>query len=384
MRKILVLMIIAVIAVFSLAVPVSTAQAEGVEPIKAKSACLIDKRTGELLYGQRENERHPIASMVKIMTALLTFESIDRGELSLDEMICISENASGMGGSQMFLDQGLDYPVTDLLKGVIVVSANDACVALAERVSGSEEAFVAKMNARAAELGMINTNFVNATGLPKAGGYSSAQDVAIMLQELTRHEKYYDYSKIWLEEYTHPDGRKTIFTNTNKFVRFYEECDGGKTGFTSEAKFCLAACATRADTKLISVVIGADDSKTRFSESKRLLGYGFANYKTEVILIKGDHAFDAPVRKGVLSSVPCGVKEDLTILNKIGTEESSPDYEMEYYDVSAPIMRGDVVGKCTLIIDGKRYERDLIALEDVRKASLSDFYEKILGHWASK
>ena len=383
MKKLVLIAIITVFAALLLSAPILEARAETISPIKAKSAYLMDKRTGETLYGQREDVELPIASMVKIMTALLTFETIEKGDLTLEETVRISEDAAGMGGSQMFLDRGLEYPVSDLLKGVIVVSANDACVALAERICGSEEAFVAKMNARAVELGMTHTHFVNATGLPKEGGHSSAHDVALMLRQLTSHVKYFDYSKIWLEEYTHPDGRKTIFTNTNKFVRFYEECDGGKTGFTSEARFCLAASATRGDTKLISVVIGADDSKTRFSESKRLLSFGFANYKTEVIVKADAHAFDAPVRKGVVSSVPCGVSEDLTILNRIGWEGTAPDYEMEYYEVSAPISRGDVVGKCTLIVDGKRYERDLIALEDVKKASLSDFYEKILERWAS-
>ena len=383
MKKLFLITAIVIAMTFVLAAPILETRAETLSSIKAKSAYLMDKGTGEKLYGQREEEELPIASMVKIMTALLTFEAVDRGDITLEEKVCISEEAAGMGGSQMFLDRGLEYPVTDLIKGVIVVSANDACVALAERMCGSEEAFVARMNERAAELGMTHTRFVNATGLPKAGGYSSARDVALMLSELTTHEKYFDYSKIWLEEYTHPDGRTTIFTNTNKFVRFYDECDGGKTGFTSEAKFCLAASATRGDTKLISVVIGADDSKTRFAESKRLLSYGFASYKTEVILEKGRHAFDAPVKKSALGYVPCGVAKDLSLLRKVGEEGAAPDHEVEYFDVSAPISRGDVVGKCALILNGKRYEADLIALEDVPKASLSDYYGKILGRWAS-
>ena len=383
MKKLFLIAVFTIISLLFIAAPTFSAYADSFQPIRAKSAVLLDKRTGEKLYGQREDEELPIASMVKIMTALLTFESIEKGDLALEEKLCISDTAAGMGGSQMFLDRGLEYPVTDLLKGVIVVSANDACVALAERISGSEEVFVDKMNARAAELGMTHTHFVNATGLPKEGGHSSARDVAIMLRELTSHEKYFDYSKIWLEEYIHPDGRKTIFTNTNKFVRFYDECDGGKTGFTSEAKFCLAASATRGDTKLISVVIGADDSKTRFSESKRLLSYGFANYKTEIILNKGVHAFDAPIRKGAVGHVPCGVTEDLSVLTGIGQENVAPDYEIEYFDLVAPVSYGDVVGKCAIIVNGKRYERDLIALEDVKKASLSDYYEKILEHWAS-
>ena len=381
MKRVFLILILSFVLLFIAVTPVVSVVAETPISVKARASCLIDQRTGEFLYGSHENDEYPIASMVKIMTALLTFEEIEKGNLSFEETILISDEAAGMGGSQMFLDRGLSYPVTDLLKGVIVVSANDACVALAERISGSEAAFVDKMNDRAKALGLEHTHFVNATGLPKEGGYSSASDVAVMLRELTGHERYYDFSKIWMEEYKHPDGRTTIFTNTNKFVRFYDECDGGKTGFTSEAKFCLAACATRADTKLISVIIGAEDSKTRFAESKRLLLYGFSNYKTEIILHRGEHAFDAPVKKGALPIVSCAAKEDLSVLRKIGKEESDPNYEIAYFDNRAPITKGDVVGKCTLIVEDKKYETELIALDDVKKANLSDYYSKILGEW---
>ena len=383
MKRILfLLMIITFCVAFCGLSTAPTASAEGVAPIRAKSAYLMDKRTGQALYGQRENDPFPIASMVKIMTALLTFEEIDRGNLSLDEKLVISDEAAGMGGSQMFLDRGLEYPVTDLLKGVIVVSANDACVALAERISGSEEAFVCRMNERAKELGMTNTVFVNATGLPKDGGHSTARDVAVMLAELTKHPQYYDYSKIWLEDYVHPDGRVTTFTNTNKFVRFYEECDGGKTGYTAEAKFCLAACATRGDTRLISVVIGADDSKTRFAESKRLLSYGFANYKTEIIVNAGDPIFLCPISRGAKAGVVCATESDLSLLVKIGAQEGSPDVETIYYDVKAPVRVGDQVGECTITQGDQKTTVKLIAMEEVGKATLGDAYGRIASHWA--
>ena len=355
---------VAILALVGLFAPFTeVAEAEGFAPVKAKSACLIDKRTGELLYGQQENTEFPIASMVKIMTALLTFEEIEKGNLSFDEKITVSDTAAGMGGSQMFLDRGLEYPVTDLLKGVIVVSANDACVALAERIAGSEESFVARMNDRAKALGMNHTVFVNATGLPKEGGHSTARDVAIMLRELTTHEHYYDYSKIWLEDYVHPDGRVTTLTNTNKFVRFYEECDGGKTGFTSEAKFCLAASASRGDTKLISVVIGAEDSKTRFAESKRLLSFGFASYTTDVIVKKGDAVFQCPVKSSPTESILCAAADDITILRKTGGSASEPNAETFFYDVKAPVKIGDTVGECTISNGEKTYTVKLIATE---------------------
>lgn len=381
MKKIVWIAIFAVFAFFALAVPVKGARADSVSPVKARSAYLMDKRTGETLYGQRENDEFPIASMVKIMTALLTFEEIEKGSLRFDESITISDAAAGMGGSQMFLDRGLSYPVTDLLKGVIVVSANDACVALAERISGSEESFVEKMNDKAKELGMTRTVFVNATGLPKEGGHSTAHDVALMLRALTSHERYYDYSKIWLEEYKHPDGRITTLTNTNKFVRFYDECDGGKTGFTSEAKFCLAASATRGDTKLISVVIGADDSKTRFSESKRLLRYGFSNYKTEIVLKKGEAAFYAPLSRGAKNAAACGVLEDLSVLLKTGEKSDNIDIKAEFLPLRAPIEIGQTVGSCVLTANGKTVTVPIVALEKVGKATIGDSYQKILGEW---
>ena len=381
MRKI-VLFLVAIIAFVGLLAPINgVAKAEALASVKAKSACLMDKRTGEMLYGQQENTEFPIASMVKIMTALLTFEEIEKGNLSFDEKITIGENAAGMGGSQMFLDRGLQYPATDLLKGVIVVSANDACVALAERISGSEEAFVAKMNERATELQMQHTRFVNATGLPKEGGYSTAHDVALMLRELTNHEHYYDYSKIWLEEYVHPDGRITTLTNTNKFVRFYEECDGGKTGFTSEAKFCLAACATHGDTKLISVVIGAEDSKTRFAESKRLLSYGFANYKTEVMVKKDEAVFRAPVRGAKVKEISCAATEDVALLRKTGQNSENAEVKTLFYDVKAPVKIGDVVGECTVTEGDKVCCVKLIAAENAEKAGIGDLFRKISGQW---
>lgn len=382
MRKIVFFLIALLFAVMMFAPAVTVAKGDGFTPVKAKSACLIDKRTGKILYGQNENEELPIASMVKIMTALLTFEEIDQGNLTFDEKITISETASGMGGSQMFLDRGLEYPVTDLLKGVIVVSANDACVALAERISGSEEAFVAKMNDRAKALGMPHTVFVNATGLPKEGGHSSASDVAVMLAELTKHEHYYDYSKIWLEDYVHPDGRVTTLTNTNKFVRFYDECDGGKTGFTSEAKFCLAASASRGDTRLISVVIGVDDSKTRFAESKRLLSYGFANYKTEVLVKRGDPVFHCPVKSARVKEILAAAEEDVAVLRKTGENPTEASVECVFFDVKAPVKPGDLVGECT-VKEGKQvYKVKLIASEDVKKATIGDNFKKIADQWA--
>ena len=245
MKKIITCLIL--IAAVAAAFAANTACAEEEQKlVTAFSAYLTDSKSGRVLYAKDENEKHEIASMVKIMTATLTFEALERGELSLEEEIVVSHEAAGMGGSQMFLDAGESYKAGDLLKGVVIASANDASVALAERISGSHEAFVNKMNARARELGMNNTRFCCATGLPDSGEqYSTAKDVNVMTRELMKHKAYYDYAGIWLEDVVHPSGRTTQLVNTNKLIRNYSGCVGGKTGFTDEAGFCLSACAER-------------------------------------------------------------------------------------------------------------------------------------------
>ncbi|MDE6302938.1 MAG: D-alanyl-D-alanine carboxypeptidase, partial [Clostridia bacterium] len=228
-----------------------------------KAQYLIDYGTGTVIYSRNENARLPIASMVKIMTAMLTFEAIERGDVSLDDDVLISQESASMGGSQVFLDAGTTHKLGDLLRTVIVASANDSCVALAEHIEGSVGAFVAKMNARAKELGMENTCFKNCTGLPAAESFSCAKDAATMFMQLIKYPVYFDFAKVWLEDYEHPSGRKTTITNTNKLVKFYNGCDGGKTGYTSEAKFCLTATAMRNNMRVIAVVVGADSSTVR-------------------------------------------------------------------------------------------------------------------------
>ena len=240
----------------------------GIE-IKSKSAYLIDPLSNTVIYKKDETKRLPIASICKVMTLLLSFEEIDSGKMSFDENVSISEKASNMGGSQVFLESNASYSVRDLIKSIIVCSANDASVAMAERICGSEELFVEKMNDRAKDLGMENTNFSNCTGLPKPNQYSCAKDVATMYIELTKHSDYFEFSSIWMDEICHPNNRKTQISNTNKLIRFYEGCEGGKTGYTNEAGHCLVASAKRQNMRLVSVVISAVDSKTRFKEVYR-------------------------------------------------------------------------------------------------------------------
>lgn len=346
-----------------------------------KAAYLTDATGQVVMYERNADDRYPIASMVKIMTALLAFEAIDRGEMTLDETVVISPEAMGMGGSQMFLNAGDSYPIGDLLKGVIVVSANDACVALAERLAGSEGAFVAAMNERAAQLGMSNTHFANCTGLPHPEGYSCAKDVSIMLRQLVRFPQYRQYSHIWLEDYTHPDGRVTTLTNTNKLVRFYDGCDGGKTGYTHEAGFCLAAAATKRDMSLISVVIGCNDSKVRFANSTALLNYGFANYRFAPVAAAGEAVTQAKVKGGKQRTVDATVARSLGTVQKAGATTDATVI-FEYDNAKAPLCAGDKVGTAYLVVDGVATDScDLVCMQDVAKGTWGDAIQEFLDHY---
>lgn len=377
------LLVVLAVALFSVCAAVSavfvpTARAEGFSA-EGRSAYLVDAATFTPLYAKNENERLPIASMVKIMTVLLTLEAVERGELSLDEKVPVSENAASMGGSQVFLDAGTEHRAGDLLKSVIVASANDSCVALAERVSGSVEGFVSDMNARAAELGMKDTRFANCTGLPAAESFSTAHDVALMFREVIRHPVYFEDAGVWLEDYVHPDGRTTVMTNTNKLVKFYNGCDGGKTGFTSEAKFCLAATAERDGMRVIAVVAGADSSKSRFNAVSSMFNHAFGSFKAEKLLGAGELAAQrVKVAGGKERSVGVTVSEDIVRLAP-RSDKAAAELRLELPDkVKAPVRKGDVVGKGYVVVDGTAVrEFDLVAAEDVARASIWDLFRRI-------
>lgn len=347
-----------------------------------KAAYLCDYESGTEVYAKDCTKRLPIASMCKIMTLLLSFEAVEKGELAYDEMITVSENASGMGGSQVFLETNLQYRADELMKTVAVCSANDSCVALAERICGNESAFVARMNERAKELGAENTLFANCTGLPKEPQYSCAKDVAVMLREMLTHEKYYEFSRVWLEDFAHPDGRTTQITNTNKLIRFYDGCDGGKTGFTSEAGFCLAATAKRGDMRLISVVIGAENSKQRFSDTKAMLDYCFNAYESAVMLEKGDLELSIPVSGSKTKSVNVVAEKSLTLFRKKGeTCDARVEYALEN-QLKAPIGAGASVGEAVLYLDGIEIDRTrLLAGSGAEQYSWWEAFREIAQNW---
>lgn len=348
-----------------------------------KSAYLADADSGTVIYEKNSAERLPIASMVKIMTTLLILEAIDAGKLSLDEDVTVSENAASMGGSQVFLDANTKHKARELIKSIVVASANDSCVALAERVSGSVGGFVSDMNAKAKQLGMNNTNFVNCTGLPAAESFSSAADVYVMLRELIKHQTFFDYSKIWLEDYAHPGGRTTTITNTNKLVRFYNGCDGGKTGFTNEAKFCLAATAKRDNTRVIAVVIGANGSKERFGAVSQMFDRAFSTYSTKIFLSKSENLpNEVAVSGGKQKTLCVRPKNDLQAFSMRNAEDGY-EVRIDLPDkIKAPINEGDVIGTAYLTKNGEVVSQtELVAAQTIKKASIFDLIRRIGNKW---
>lgn len=328
----------------------------------AKSTILIEASTGEVLHEENADEQLPIASVTKVMTMLLIAEAIDAGKITLDDMVAVSENAMSYGGSTMFLETGEQLSVHDMLKGIAVASANDGCVAMAEFLEGSEGAFVDKMNKRAQELGMENTQFKNTNGLDCDGHYSSARDVAIMSRELLKHELIFEFTTIWTDSLR--DGKFKL-ANTNKLIRFYNGANGLKTGSTSKALCCISAAAKRDDMQLIAVVLGAPTSAKRFSSARALLDYGFANYKVARVINKGDVLQSIPVKKGVKNTVDAVAAQDYCVLVKKGeNDEFTPDVQCEEY-MNAPITEGDVIGSAS--VNGTTIE--LIAAEAVEKQS---------------
>lgn len=368
------------VSIFSGGLPIF-ARADDMD-LTSKSACLVDYASGQVLYEKYATTHLPIASMVKMMTILLTLEEMEEGRLTEDTMITTSENASGMGGSQVFIDPYVEYSAGDLLKSVIVASANDASVALAEHISGSEKSFVAQMNEKAKELGMNDTNYANSTGLPAPEQYSCARDCAIVLKEVAEYDIYHKYSKIWMDELVHPSGRKTELVNTNRLVKYYEGCDGGKTGSTNEAGCCLSASAKRNNMRLISVIIGAPNSQTRFNECSKLFNYGFANFESKDIISENAPLITLEVNKGIKEKVEVYAKDNFSVVCKKGEKT---DYEVTFENpkrVNAPTKSGDKVGKAYVTKEGNIVkEIDLIVKDNIDKLSLKDCFDRVAQNW---
>ena len=341
----------------------------------AKSVVLMEASTGEIIYQRNANEKLHPASMTKMMSMLLIMEAIEKGNIKWNDMVTASENASSMGGSQILLETGEKMSVDDLFKGIAIASGNDAVVALAEKVAGTEESFVKMMNDKAKELGLKNTNFKNPHGLDATDHYSSAYDMAMIGKELVKHEKVLEYSSIY--EYYLRDGtdRKTWLVNTNKLVRFYDGVDGLKTGYTKEAGYCLTATAFKNGMRIIAVVMGEPDSKTRNKEVTELLDYAYAQYDLDTIISSKKVIGKKAVNKGKQKYAELILKEDATSLIKKGEKSENISYEVNIDKLNAPIKVGDVVGELTLKKDNKIIKNiNITVKENIEKANFIDLY----------
>lgn len=347
------------------------------------SAILLEPESGQIIFEANADEKRPVASVVKIMTILLTVEAVEDGRIALSDPVSISENAAGMGGSQVLLDPGETQTVDTLLKSTIVGSANDAAVALGEHLAGSVPLFVDRMNERAAQLGMKDTWFVNATGLPAEGQHTTARDVARMAMELVKHETYFRYSTVWLDEVTHESGRVTTLTNTNRLIRLYDGCDGIKTGSTKEAGYCMAATAVRGGMRLIAVVLGAPTGSERFDAAKEMLSYGFAGYRHYPVAQKGARVRgELPVRGGGRSSVALELGEDLTLLLKKGEEGLVSLQASLPESIDAPVKKGEHVGDVDVRLGERLVARlPILAADEAPLQRFSDGWRRVKQNW---
>lgn len=381
LKKIVSLLLVAMMGTAFIA-PVGSAN-EGDPELanESNSAILIERDTGEVLFEKNSQEKLPPASMTKIMTMLLIMEALDEGRLKMDEKVRASEYAASMGGSQIFLEPGEEMTVEQMLKGIAIGSGNDASVAMAERIGGSEEAFVKMMNDKVKELGLKNTVFKNTTGLPVKEHFSTAYDMAMMAKELLKYEQITKFTGTY-EAYLREDSDKKFWlVNTNKLVRFYPGVDGLKTGFTNEAKYCLTATAEKEGMRAIAVVFGAPTSKARNAQVTKMLDFAFSQYQSHPMFKKDHPLGKAAISKGSKQTVNAVTSESVSLLTKKG--ENIQDVKQKISlnkSLKAPIEKGDKVGTLKLIKDGKTLtETDLVADASVKKAGWWILYKRSFG-----
>lgn len=362
---------------------VAKAETNQAKEIECESAILYDAKSKTLVFAKEENKRLPIASMTKLMTLSVVFDEIEKGNINLDSKVRISKNSAETEGSEAFLDEKSEYPVSDLIMTVIVCSANDSAVALAEAVAGSETEFVKKMNQKAKEMGLKNTNFVNVTGLPAIDHYSSANDIAEIYMSVCENPIYKKYSKIWITELVHPSGRKTQIVNTNRLVKTYQGCDSGKTGYTKEAGYCLSASASRKGMTLVSVVIGAKSSNDRFNLVSNLFDYGFDNFENKTIISKDIPISKVKVSNSKIKESEVFVKDDFV---KFLKKDENFEFELKHDlgKIKAPMRAGESVGK-VFVLDKNNiivFETDLILKNDIQEIKIKEILEKLYENFA--
>ena len=351
--------------------------------VNAKSYIVIDNNN-KILFGNNYESKREVASICKLMTTLIALEKIESREMKLDDKIYVSHYAAGMEGSQAFLDGGKEYVLEDLLKSIIIASANDSAVAVAESIGGSEKSFVSMMNSRARELGMYNTLYANSTGLSTPEQYSTAYDTALLLKEIDKFDIYHKYSGVWLDYITHESGRKTELVNTNRNIRYYEYCEMGKTGFTDEAGYCLASKNTKGELTIYTVVLGSSSSASRFTDSMKLSSFAFANYSVDKAVSKGDKLeHNTRVTRGVKDNIELLVSEDFLVTKKVGSDDS---YSIRYSlpdTIEAEIREGDVIGQ-VLVIENSIVigEVDIIAGESIARETYGDILDRVIQKFA--
>lgn len=362
----------------------NSAMAYGDVNITSKSAILMDYSTGKVIFSQNEHEKSSPASLTKIMTLLIAMESIDSSRISMDDKVYVSNHAASIKGSTAYLDAGESQRVEDLIKAIAIRSANDAAVALAEHILGSEESFVKHMNERAKDLGMSNTNFTNVSGWPDPNLYSTAFDVAIMSRELMKHHTIYEYLIIYMEDLAVGKSKNSIQTmvNTNRLIKDYEGANGIKTGSTNDAGYCVSGSAIRDNLHLISVIMGGKTSKSRFEEASILLDYGFANFESLSIGKKGDLITTVPIEKGNTNTLEIVLERDSLALLSKGKKanmEKSYNYPETF---KAPIKLGQVLGEMIVTIDGVEVDRvNLVSNTEIKSGSYISILKKIINNF---
>lgn len=371
LRKAIISAVLCISLLLPSAIPVA---ALGDDSVSAPSAVLMEASTGKIVYEKNSHEQRPCASVTKVMTLLLVFEAIDRGKLSLEDTITASEHAASMGGSDIWLENGETMSADDMIKATVVASANDAAVALAEHLSGSEDAFVEQMNNRAKELGMNDTVFKNCNGLDEEGHVTSANDVAIMSRELTKHEKIFDYTSIWLDNLR--DG-KTQIVNTNKLLKTYNGITGLKTGTTDDAGCCMSATATRGDVLLISVVLGCESGKQRFADAAALLDYGFANIAVKELKIPEEMPQSLDVVGGMEKTVDlqCDVDSNV-VVDKSADADIKTELDLPE-NLEAPVEENQVVGSLKFTVNGETKIFDITARQQVEETSFGSIFNVV-------
>lgn len=384
MKKSIIFLLVLIFSAFMAlpnAILVTSAVSSDNLKLTSKSALLLDYASDTVIYEKNANERLPIASMTKLASLSIILDAISKGAIKENDLVTVTENAASIGGSSAFLDAGSSYKVIDLIKTIIIASANDSTVALAEHLAGSEDVFVAKMNKLASNLGLKDTNFANSTGLPIKNHYSSAYDISKIYRTVCNNPIYKKFSKIWMEDFIHPSGRKTGLVNTNRLVKTFDGIEGGKTGYTDASKFCLTASASRGSTRFIGVIIGANDSKTRFAEMTSMLSFGFSNYECKLVVNSELPVTITSVSKSK-ETIEIYPERNSQIFTEKGNDNSySTDYQL--YKLSAPISAGSVVGKMfvfdknNMVID----ELNLIVKKDVERENFKEILNRLVHSW---